>query len=120
MCIELNEQQLTEHPAQLGLALKALQAKGVTLAIDDVGFGKTCLENLLHLSPQFIKIDKGILHKEPQAPRLLERLVRIAHILEAEVVVEGVENQHMLDQARDCGARFAQGFLWGRPALTPC
>lgn len=119
VCIELNEQQLTEHPAQLGCALKVLQAKGVTLAIDDVGFGKTCLENLLHLSPQFIKIDKGILHKEPQAPRLLERLVRIAHILEAEVVVEGVENQHMLEQARDCGARFAQGFLWGRPALTP-
>lgn len=118
ICLELNEQQLTEHPAQLGKALSQLRKHGLSLAIDDVGFGKSCLENLLHLCPQFIKIDKTILHKEPNAPQLLERLVRIAHILEAEVVVEGVENDDMLTLARDCGARFAQGFLWGRPTLT--
>ena len=118
VCLELNEQQLTQDPAPLALALEPLRARGVLLAIDDVGFGKTCLENLLYLSPSFLKIDKGVLRRHTFFPHVLERLVRIGHILQAQVVVEGVEDAKMVQIASQCGARFAQGFYWGRPTLT--
>jgi EAL domain-containing protein (putative c-di-GMP-specific phosphodiesterase class I) len=46
---------------------------------------------------------------------VLEAILRMARALGADVVVEGVETQQMLEALRALGCDYAQGYLVGRP-----
>lgn len=119
LCLELNEQQLTEDPVLLQRALKPLQEMGVRVALDDVGFGKTCLEHLLYLAPDYLKIDRSILIHATDSAEMLRKLVEIGRVLGADIIVEGVETEALKTRVQVCGAQFAQGFLWGQPEAPP-
>jgi EAL domain-containing protein (putative c-di-GMP-specific phosphodiesterase class I) len=59
----------------------------------------------------------GVQHSRA-AVRQLERLIRLAHTLEAQIVVEGVEAQEEFEICRTIGnIEFGQGYFWGRPEL---
>jgi len=98
-----------------------LQEAGIRVAIDDVGFGNSCLEGLIMLHPQVMKVDKRLvrgLAVDPELRRTLERLLRVADVLGAEVVAEGIENTEDYHILLDMNVRFGQGYLFGRP--EPC
>jgi len=119
-CLEISEQQLLGDPAVLVPRVRALQAVGIKVAIDDVGFGNSCLEGLIMLHPQVMKVDKRLvrgLAVDPELRRTLERLLRVADVLGAEVVAEGIENTEDYHILLEMGVRLGQGFLFGRPAL---
>ena len=119
-CLEISEQQLLGDPCVLVPHVRELQKAGVRIAIDDVGFGNSCLEGLIMLHPQVIKIDKRLvrgLAVDPEMRRALSRLLRVADVLEAEVVAEGIETTDDFQVLVDMGVRFGQGYLFGRPAL---
>ncbi len=89
------------------------------IAIDDVGFGNSCLESLILLEPDIIKIDKRCitgLAKDRARADSLRRYVDVAKTLQSELVAEGVESRNELAVLRDLDVRYAQGFLWGKPA----
>lgn len=119
-CLEISEQQLLGDPSVLVPRVRELQKAGVRIAIDDVGFGNSCLEGLIMLHPQVIKVDKRLvrgLAVDPEMRRALVRLLRVADVLEAEVVAEGIETTDDFQVLVDMGVRFGQGYLFGRPAL---
>ena len=65
-----------------------------------------------------MKIDKAFLPDETgeeKAAVILESVVLMAHDLELDVVIEGIENQHQLDQLKALECNYAQGFFIGRP-----
>ncbi len=120
-CLEISEQQLLGDPAVLVPRVRALQDAGIKIAIDDVGFGNSCLEGLIMLHPQVMKVDKRLvrgLAVDPELRRTLERLLRVADVLGAEVVAEGIENTEDYQVLLEMGVRYGQGYLFGRPA--PC
>lgn len=120
-CLEISEQQLLGDPSVLVPHVRDLQKAGVRIAIDDVGFGNSCLEGLIMLHPQVIKVDKRLvrgLALDPEMRRALSRLLRVADVLEAEVVAEGIETTDDFQVLVDMGVRFGQGYLFGRP--VPC
>lgn len=121
-CLEISEQQLLGDPAVLVPRVRALQAAGIKVAIDDVGFGNSCLEGLIMLHPQVMKVDKRLvrgLAVDPEMRRTLERLLKVADVLGAEVVAEGIENTEDYHILLDMGVRLGQGFLFGRPQMCP-
>lgn len=118
-CIEISEQQIIGNPTYLMTQLKMLRKFGLSIAIDDVGFGGSCLENLVHLEPDIIKIDKKCVQGisvDPAQLRVLKRLLKIAEALDADVIAEGIETEEDLGVLRDLGVQFGQGFLLGKPA----
>jgi len=118
-CVEISEQQIIGDPSYLLKPVSALRDAGLEIAIDDVGFGRSCLESLILLEPEVIKIDKRFVKgitRQPGLPRYLQRLLRMAASLEARVVAEGIETEEDLRLLRELGVPFGQGFLWGRPA----
>lgn len=118
-CVEISEQQIIGDPSYLVEPVVALRERGVRIAIDDVGFGRSCLESLILLLPDVIKIDRRCVHgvgSDPAQARLLQRLLRVAEALKAEVVAEGIETQEDLEMLRRLGVPYGQGFLWGQPA----
>ncbi len=118
-CLEISEQQIIGDPSYLVDAVNTLRAAGVMIAIDDVGFGSSCLESLVLLAPDILKIDKRVvigIDRDPVRIEQLRRYVRIAGSLGCGVVAEGIETAHELDVVRGLGIEYGQGYLWGKPA----
>ncbi|HWS73186.1 MAG TPA: EAL domain-containing protein, partial [Thermoanaerobaculia bacterium] len=118
-CLELSEQQLIGDPSYLIPAVQALRAAGILIAIDDVGFGSSCLESLVLLQPDILKIDKRcVIGIDSDAARRdhLRRYVGIAGTLNCEVVAEGIETAAELAVVRALGIEYGQGYFWARPA----
>ncbi len=120
-CLELSEQQLLGDPAVLQPRVRMLQEAGIRIAIDDVGYGMSHLENLLMLDPQVMKIDKRLVQglcTDQEMRRTLARLLKMADVLGAEVVAEGIEDAEDYRVLLDMGVKFGQGYLFGVP--KPC
>jgi diguanylate cyclase (GGDEF)-like protein len=118
-CLELSEQQIIGDPSYLLPAVQALRAAGVLIAIDDVGFGSSCLESLVLLQPEIMKIDKRCvigIDSDPARIDQLRRYVGVARTLGCAIVAEGIETAGELEVVRELGIEFGQGYLWGKPA----
>lgn len=118
-CIEISEQQIIGDPSYLAEPVESLKRSGILIAIDDVGFGRSCLENLIILEPDIVKIDKKFVQgisKDPLRLQLLKRLLKVVEAVGAEVVAEGIESEEDLSILRDLSVRYGQGYLLGRPA----
>ena len=89
------------------------------IAIDDVGFGSSCLESLVLLEPDILKVDKRCvigIDTEPARVEHLRRYIRIARSLGCQIVAEGIETARELAVVRSLGIEYGQGYLWGKPA----
>jgi diguanylate cyclase (GGDEF)-like protein len=118
-CLEISEQQIIGDPSYLLLAVQALRAAGIMIAIDDVGFGSSCLESLIMLKPEIMKLDKRcVIGIERDRDRIehLQRYVGIARTLGCAVVAEGIETAGELAIVRSLGIEYGQGYFWGKPA----
>lgn len=118
-CVELNENFIVDDPGELVAPVAELKRRGIHLAIDDVGFGRSCLEAMVLLEPHFLKIDRKVvsgLSKDRRKARTLSRILRVASALGARAIAEGIESQEDLSALRDLGVTHGQGFYWGRPA----
>ncbi len=118
--IEINESAVSEEK-QLAAAIANYRERGYKIAIDDFGKEHSNLERLWTLSPEYVKLDGGIIQQaevNPRLQRILPKLVEIIRELGAEVVVEGIETQSQLELARHAGVHLVQGYLLGRPAAA--
>ncbi|MBV9080860.1 MAG: diguanylate cyclase [Elusimicrobia bacterium] len=119
-CIEISEQQIIGDPSYLAKPVEELKKAGMLVAIDDVGFGRSCLENLILLEPDVIKIDKrcvGGIARDRARTNSLRKILKVAEVLDTEVVAEGIESTDDLAVLRDLGVMYGQGFLLDRPAV---
>lgn len=117
-CIEISEQQIIGDPSYLVEPVSQLRKAGALIAIDDLGFGKSCLESLILLEPDIVKIDKKCVTRASENPSLirsLKRLVKMARSLEAEVIAEGIETEKDLILLQDLGVKFGQGYFLSKP-----
>ena len=118
-CLEISEQQIIGHPDYLVPAVQTLRAAGILIAIDDVGFGSSCLESLVLLEPDILKLDKRCvigIDTDPVRIEHLRRYVRIARTLGCQIVAEGIETAAELALVHSMGIEYGQGYLWGKPA----
>ena len=114
----MSEELLFGDPANFIEPIKSIQKAGLSVAIDDIGFGRSSLENLLVLEADIIKIDKKMvigISKDQGRLRSLKRLLKMVTTLNVGVVAEGIENEEDLKVLQDLGVTYGQGFLWGKP-----
>jgi diguanylate cyclase (GGDEF)-like protein len=118
-CLEINEQQTLGDPSHLIVPVEELKRCGVSIAIDDVGFGNTRLEGLVLLEPDVIKLDKKYVRgiaQDLHIERSLRRILKVAEDLGAEVVAEGIETKEDFDRLKEVGVKYGQGYYLGMPA----
>ena len=121
LVIEVVESERVDA-AHLAERCDALRAQGLRIALDDMGAGFNGLTTLAMVRAEFIKIDRTLVH-EAQGSRvrsvLLEAIVSMAERLGATVIAEGLERPEDLAFCQGLGIRFAQGYLFARPAPAP-
>ena len=91
---------------------------GFRIEMDDFGTGYSSLGMLTHLPIDALKLDMSFIRSafgENRDVRMIELIIDIADYLHVPVVAEGVEETDQLDDLREIGCDYIQGFLWGKP-----
>jgi EAL domain-containing protein (putative c-di-GMP-specific phosphodiesterase class I)/DNA-binding NarL/FixJ family response regulator len=120
--LEVTEQSAVDDYDGLDACLRSIRARGVRLAIDDVGAGFASLSHVVRLAPDSMKLDRtlvGGVASDPVRMSLIERLVSFADEVGIAVVAEGVETEADLSVLRTVGVPYGQGFHLGRPGPIP-
>ena len=113
---------LGRHPVDDYVALKATldphRARGLRLAIDDVGAGFSSLRHIVLTSPEVIKLDRTLIDgvaDDPVLRTLVRSLVDFGHGSGATVVAEGIETAIDAAALVELGVDYGQGWHFGRP-----
>jgi PAS domain S-box-containing protein len=119
LVVEITERDIVSGHATAKATIDALRELGVAIAMDDFGVGYSSLATLSSLPVDIIKIDRQFLRRiedHESDRKLLGTLYAMSRDLGHEVIIEGVETEGQAAILRDLGARWAQGFLFARPA----
>lgn len=122
LIIEITETSSVIQLKEAKSLITGLQARGVQIALDDLGAGNSTLEFLAQCSADIVKIDRSILLRSRNlhhSPDLLRNLVRLCSDYSSTVIIEGVESKPELDAARYSGAQGVQGFFIAMPQTEP-
>jgi EAL domain-containing protein (putative c-di-GMP-specific phosphodiesterase class I) len=117
--LELSEHDQVEDYAALLAVLTPLRARGMRLAIDDVGAGFSSLRHIVLTAPDVIKLDRSMIDgvsTDPVLTTLVRSLVAFGHDCGSRVVAEGVETEQDAEALRALGVDYGQGWHFGRPA----
>ena len=121
LVIEITESVWLDHQTNAIDNLDRLKRLGVHLAIDDFGTGYSSLSYLKRMPVDILKVDRSFVTELADAgpdPAIVRGIISLAHQLELEVIVEGVETALQYDLVRRMGCDVVQGYLLGR-TLSP-
>ena len=115
--IEIIESKVCDIDS-LKLFVKTHKAHGFLIALDDIGNGCSNLDRILHVRPDIIKIDRGIISdidRDYYKQELFRALAKLAKKIGTLVVAEGVETRAEALTSLECGADMLQGYFFARP-----
>lgn len=116
--LEMTEHAVVSDYDVLRDALAPYRARGLRVAVDDVGAGHSTFRHVLDLSPDLVKLDRTLihgLHRDTARRALAEALTMYGRRIGCEVIAEGIEDEADLAVIREIGITRVQGFLLGRP-----
>ena len=98
--------------------LEELRDLGVSIALDDFGTGYSSLNYLRKLPIDTVKIDKSFIDdisKDFKGECIIEKIVELAHLLDLNVVAEGVENKEQVEFLSRIDCDVIQGYFYSKP-----
>jgi EAL domain-containing protein (putative c-di-GMP-specific phosphodiesterase class I) len=118
--LEITERALATDPAELLATVRRLRQAGWRIAIDDVGADDMSLTFMSLLHPDVIKIDMGLIQRQPDAiaAEIMNAVNAHAERSGCLLLAEGIERQAHVDSSLAFGARLGQGWKFGRPTRT--
>jgi EAL domain-containing protein (putative c-di-GMP-specific phosphodiesterase class I) len=116
--LELTESMLMRQPELVKRVMHQLREIGFEISLDDFGMGHSSLAMLKSLPITSLKIDRSFVRDLASGDRdraIAQTIVDLGEHLQLEVIAEGIESEAQLGVLSECGCRFGQGFLLGRP-----
>lgn len=115
---ELTERKAVTDFVMFEKVLNNYRSQGFRLAIDDAGSGYNSLKTLVHLQPEFIKLDKSLIHNivhNDAQQKMVLLLLNFANQSKTFVIAEGIETLVDLNFLKQKGIHYGQGYAIGRP-----
>lgn len=112
--------EITESAAvssqQIGDSANRMIQSGFELHMDDFGAGYSSLMSLNNIPFSVIKIDKQLIDKVNQIKGkvVVEQIINLAHLLEMDVVAEGVESREQIEILKEMDCCEIQGYYCAR------
>lgn len=120
--IEITERSSIDNYEGFERQIRHYVEQGFKIALDDMGAGRSGLVTLVTCPPHFIKLDMTLsrdIHRHSCKQRLAKSLIAFSASVDALLIAEGVETWDELETLARLGVRYAQGFLFARPAKVP-
>ncbi len=120
--LEITESVPLSHFEMCNSILREIRGKGINLVVDDLGAGYSNLKYIADLTPEVVKLDRGLiagLADDVRLRKLVTAMVRLCEDLGAAVVAEGIETRLEAEAVLDAGVGFGQGYFLARPNFPP-
>ena len=118
LTLELTEGMLMSGIESAAETLADLRRLGTQVAVDDFGVGYSSLSRLAKLPIDSLKIDRSFvsqLQRGSDEAAVVQAIIQLGGTLRKSVVAEGIESADQLQQLRDMGCEFGQGFHLALP-----
>ena len=118
LIFEITESSQGIQLESLSRLLDEVRARGITLAIDDLGTEAACLEMLYLPQIGVAKIDRSLICKAEHSPReqtVIRHLIDLCHDLGMRCVAEGIETDSQIELLKQLGCDRLQGYKIGKP-----
>jgi EAL domain-containing protein (putative c-di-GMP-specific phosphodiesterase class I)/GGDEF domain-containing protein len=116
--LEITEQASEQAIGGLERQVELLKDYGFQIAIDDVGAGRSGLNRIVTLRPQWLKLNRVLVDMVDQ-DRARQNMIRFflhfARLSGVKLIAEGIERPEELWTLVDLGVQYGQGFYLGRP-----
>lgn len=119
---ELTEGTPQMDNADVVVGIRALQARGFSVALDDLGEGFSSLRVWSEARPHFVKIDKHFvsgIDKNPVNLQFVRAIKQIADKSNATLIAEGIEHRAEFLVLKELGICCGQGYFIARPVAQP-
>jgi len=98
--------------------IKAVRALGVRAALDDLGAGYSSILKIRELPLDVVKLDRAFLaglREQPDDLIFISVIQTLTAVMGIKLIVEGVEDEPVLDALRMVGVRHVQGYVVAPP-----
>lgn len=116
---EITERCSIEDFSTAKKILQHYRSQGYQIAIDDAGAGYSSLQAIAELQPDYIKVDRSLIHnihKDKIKEHMLETFVAFAEKMNIRIIAEGIELPDELFKLMQMGIHYGQGYLLARPS----
>ncbi|MGR9086283.1 MAG: EAL domain-containing protein [Gammaproteobacteria bacterium] len=121
VCFEITERVADQDYRQAINFMNLLKNRlGCQLSLDDIGIGSSNLSNLSKFDVDYFKIDGSFIHNlidDPYSRLVVSFITDAARLFNKETIAEFVENAEQLDNLKNQGVDYAQGYFTGKPEL---
>lgn len=120
LCFEITEVGTISNLTRAADFVRAFRNIGCKFSIDDFGTGLESHNYLRELPVDYVKIDGSFitgLQDNPGDLAMARAINDLAHFLGQETIAECVENNAVIEQLRQIGVDYLQGWGVGRPVL---
>jgi EAL domain-containing protein (putative c-di-GMP-specific phosphodiesterase class I) len=115
---EVTETMAMSDPKCTLALLRELKEMGATVSLDDFGTGYSSLSHLHQFPVDVLKLDGDFVQTSlmsEKGSKLMRAIMLMAHTLDLEVVVEGVETEEQLLLLKLLGGKLVQGYFFSKP-----
>ncbi|NPV74785.1 MAG: EAL domain-containing protein [Anaerolineae bacterium] len=115
--LEITENVFIKNSKEVLQTFQKLKEIGVECELDDFGSGYSSLRYLHSFPIRNMKIDRSFIQtiRPGQNPDIVRAILSLAHHLDIRLTAEGIETEHQLEELRQFGCHFGQGFLFSKP-----
>ena len=120
VCLEISEIKATKNINQTADVITALRKHNIRFALDDFGTGISSFSYLKNLPVDYLKIDGNIIKnisKNTADKAMVAAINQIGKVMNIEIIAKHVENVFTLNQLKEIGIDYAQGFYIDEPKL---
>lgn len=117
--LEVTESDAIDNYPLFVNAMKDFMDLRCLVAIDDMGAGYSGLDKIVHLRPNYVKLDMGLIRDIDTSfvkQQLVQTFKTLADKIEAKLIAEGIESGEELDVVRRIGVQYIQGNLLAKPS----
>jgi len=118
VCLEMSESNAIKNINQTADVITALRKYNIKFALDDFGTGISSFSYLKNLPVDYLKIDGNIIKNiaHDTADRAMVAAInQIGRVMNIQTIAKHVENAFTLNQLKEIGIDYAQGFYLGKP-----
>ncbi len=118
VCLEISEASIIKNLEQTSVLIYQLRKQNIKFAIDDFGTGCTSFSYLKDLPVDYLKINGDIIKNmssNTTDKAMVAAINQIGKIMGIETIAEHVEDIDTLNQLKEIGIDYAQGYYPGKP-----
>ncbi len=118
VCLEISESNAIKNINQTTDVITTLHKYNIKFALDDFGTGISSFSYLKNLQVDYLKINgdiiKNIAHNTADRA-MVAAINQIGKVMNIQTIAKHVENAFTLNQLKEIGIDYAQGFYLGKP-----